>query len=101
MFDFVVVDRHKDYTILPKQCSRNSQPRIHHTQPLAMKSSGRAGRGCQPLTSLRTLTATSKVGSKWFGKVVFIDEVITRVVGRVDVDQFDSACVGLLEEFEN
>jgi hypothetical protein len=34
-------------------------------------------------------------------KVVRVDEIVTGVVGRVDVDHFDLAEVGLLEELEH
>jgi hypothetical protein len=55
------------------------------------------GVGCQALAGLATLTAGLEVGVRVGGKVVAINKVVARVVGRVDVDKLDLAEVGLLQ----
>ena len=100
VFNFIIITTDKNHTIISKQVPRQFQARIHHAQPVGMEAAVAIRIGHKAVARLVLLVGAGKVFLGCFGKVIIVDEVIARVVGRVDVDHLDLAEVGLLQELE-
>ena len=65
-----------------------------------MKPAVALGVGDQTATFVVIVAALRVVFAARFGEVVVVDEVMARIVGRVDVDEFHLAGVGFLQDLE-
>lgn len=65
-----------------------------------MKPAIGLGIGHQPVSLLILLAGAPQEAIRVLGKPVPVDKIISRVVGRVDVDHLHLAEVGLLEELQ-
>ena len=100
IYNFIFITANKNNTIISKQISGSFQARIHHAQPVGMEATVTIRVGHKAVACLIFLIGAGKVGFGSFREVVIIDKIIARVVGRVDVDHFDLAEIGLLQELE-
>ena len=82
---FIIVNRNKNYTIIRKEFFEQVQPRPHHTEPFVMPLQIFVINGCvlgKPLLY------------QWTIYVVVVDPtLVAGVVGRIDVDAFDTVGV--------
>ena len=99
--DFVIVDRDEDDAVLAKQITSQEEAWIHHIQPVAMLMP--AGIGAQPViphnvtliigdARLRLITAACLL------EVIIVDEIITGIVGRINIDHLDLAVIRLVQD---
>ena len=65
-----------------------------------MEPSIRVGVGHHPVALLVLLVRPQEVCVAVFGKIILIDEVVPRVVGRVNIYELDLAEVRLLQQLE-
>ena len=74
-----IINGDKDHPVIPQQIRRQAQAGIHHIQPV----------GVEPAHGLRVglggLGGDLPVPGQGVGEVVGVDEIVPRVVGRVDV----------------
>ena len=97
---FDVIDRDADDAVFGEQISREFEPWVHHAQPVGVESPVGLRIGDESIPRIVDLSRLCKVLVGRLGEVVVIDEVITGVVRRIDVDELDLAEVGLLEQLE-
>ena len=97
----VVVDRDDDHAVVGQQVPRELQPRVHHAEPVGVEATVRLGVRDEPVARPRRLWPERReVLRRRLGEVVVVDEVVARVVRRVDVDELDLAEVRLLEQLQ-
>jgi hypothetical protein len=72
-----------------------------HIQPVGVMASAALGVRHQHAAYLVGLTGGEQVVVQRLGEVVALDEIVARVVGRVDVDHLDAGGVALLQELEH
>ncbi len=89
----VVVDGAEDGPVAGKQVSQQQQSRVDHRAPIGMEAAVGGGVLHQPATLLIVVGPGTR-------EVVVVEEVVARVVGRVDVDELDLAGVGGTQELE-
>ena len=99
--NFILINTHKNYPILPQQVPCQPQPGVHHGEPFGVEAAVGFGVGGEFLSFVVDLSGTAEVVFEGFGEVVVVDEVVAGVVGRVDVDHLDAAGVGLLHDLEH
>ncbi len=90
-----IINGDKNHPIIPQQVRRQPQAGVHHVQPV----------GVEPAHGLRVglggLGGDFPVPGQGVGEIVGVDEIVPRVVGRVDVDHLHLAVVGGLEQLQN
>ena len=102
---FVVVDRDKDHPVVRQQVAGHFQAGIDHIEPIGMETTVGFGIALHRVDGLVALlieqpAALFKLRFA-LGKVVVIDEIVARVVGRIDVDHLHLAEVVLAQEFQH
>lgn len=55
----------------------------------------------QPVTLFIKLTTASKIALSILCKVILINKIISRVIGRVNVDHLDLAQIGFLQQLQH
>ena len=98
--DFVVVDADEDDPILSEEITRQGETGVHHREPVGVVATGGLGVRGEAL-AVRSLTGLLEVAGERIGEVVFVDEVVPRVVRGIDVDHLDLAQIRLLEELQD
>src|SRR5690554_5405754 len=101
VFHFVVVDGNKDHPVFPQQVASQVQARVHHVQPLGVEAAFVGGVGGEGAAFAVFQAGVLQVGVQAFAEVVWIDEFLAGVIGRVDVDLLDLAVVALLQQLEH
>ena len=96
----VVVDADEDGAIGAEQVARQHKPGVDHRAPVGVEAAVGLGVGHKAATLFVEVTALGVVLLVRLGKVVVVDEVMSRVVGWIDIDELHLASVGLLEELE-
>jgi len=101
--DFVVVDRDEDDAVLAEQVACQEEAWIHHVQPVAVLMP--AGIGVQTviphnITLIIGDTCFRLITTACLLEVVIVDEIITGIVGRVDIDHLDLAVIRLVQDLQ-
>ncbi len=97
---FSIINTEKDETGVAQKAFGNRESWIDHCKPVRMETppAFRIADKSSPFFS----PFASGYFKFFFGccKIVFVNEVLARVIRRINVDQLDLAEVGLLEEFQ-
>ena len=96
--DLMIVNTDENHPIIPQQVARQSEPRIHHVQPVRVVPPTRLSVRHQHASYLVGLTGRPQVLVYRLGEVIAVDEVVARVVGRIDVDHLHATGVAFLQQ---
>ena len=98
--NFGFVDRDKNSAFLPQQILCQLQARIHHIKPVRVETSCRFGVGGEFAIAI-TLTGYIQIGANRIHVVVFVDQVFSRVIRRININHLDLAVVMLLKDLQD
>ena len=101
--NFVVVDRDEDNAVLAKQVACQKEAWIHHVQPVAVLVP--AGIGAQAIISHNITLIISDarlciIATACLLEIVVVNEIITSIVGRVDIDHLNLAIIRLVQNLQ-
>ncbi len=99
--ELAVIDADSDVTVRSKQIARKFETRIEHVEPVGVVPAfGFSIRGKFLAVAARLLRPPEIVRDAVF-EVIRVDEVMARVVRRIDVNELDVAVIVLLEHLED
>ena len=101
IYNFRIVKTNKDNSILRHQILCHSQPRINHIQPIGMKPPVALRVLHQPVALLVVLPAVGDIAIRILGKIVLIDKIVPRVVGRIDINHLHLAQIRFPQQLQN
>ena len=93
VFIFIVINTDEDGAILGEQIACEQEAGIDHRAPVGMEASVAFGVGYQTSAVLVVFAAFGIEFVMGLGEIVVVDEVVSRVVRRVDVNELDFAGV--------
>ncbi len=99
--NFIVINGNKNDAIVGEEVPCEKETGIHHRAPVGVEAGIAVIVFCELFVSF-FVEELCLGGVVFFlhAEFVFVYEVVARIVGRVDVDHFHFAEVGLLEEFQ-
>ena len=100
VISFVLVNADEDGAVGSEQIARKRETRINHRAPVRVKPAVALGVGDQAAALLVIVAALGVVLAARLGKVIVVDEIMARVVRRVDVYELHLAGVGFLQDLE-
>mgnify|MGYP007068092815 FL=1 len=96
MLHLVVVDADEDHAVVAQELAGEAEAGVHHRKPLGVESTVRLLIGGEGAALTVDLACAAQVVLQRLGEIVVVDEIVTGVVGRVDVDHLDLAVIRLL-----
>lgn len=105
IFTFVFIHRYEYHPIITEQVSGYFQSRIYHIQPIGVEATVGFGVALQGAKGLVALGIKSPIGlfKSLFAlsEIVIIDEIVTRIIGRVNVNHLHAAEIRFAKDFEH
>lgn len=96
----MIINTYKYYSIVRKQITREHETRVDHRAPVGMEASIAFWIGDELAAFIIIIAALGFGGGDGFAEIVFVDEIVAGVVGRVDIDELDFAGVVLAQELQ-
>ena len=101
ILNFVLINANKNNAVIRQQIPRQHQPRIHHTAPVGVKPSVAVIVLEQPILVLVIHPHLTVFFILRTHKIVCIDNIVARIIRRVNVNHFDFAQITLLQQLEH
>ncbi len=97
----IIINRNKYHPILRQQRTSHHEPWINHITPIRMEASTCFG-VLEIFVSQFIHSATCLVILfRRHSKIIMIDKVVTRIIGRVDIDHLHLAHIRTLQQFQH
>lgn len=96
----IIINRDKNHTVVREQISREPQPRVNHRAPFRVEARVGFVVDLHAVAVLIDMAAFLFVFVEALLEVVIVDEVIPRIIRRIDVNHLDLAEVAFLQQLE-
>ena len=97
---FIVINTNEDYAIFRQQISCAYKSRINHRAPLGMKPSIRPVIDLHPVPVLVHHAAVFFVFRERLLKIIIVDEIVPRIIRRIDINHLDLPKITLLQQLQ-
>lgn len=96
----MIIDRDEYDSVISEESTSKEQSRVHHREPIRVIASSGFAIGIYT-NSILDLSWLVPVGSSSLCVVIWIHEILPRVIWRIDIDTLHGSTIGTREEFQD